>query len=237
MEFSISPIAKGLNISFYKKGRKVEWGEEKAVLEREYLELTKTWHEKRQAEFLLGRHLIHKTFVEHKIESDDPILIGEKREPLLPKGISGSLTHNENYVAFAFHPGNRVVGIDIESRGRVKPAMEKQILREEDFELIKNLEGEIERGDLLTLIFSAKESCYKGLFPFCREYFGFQDAFMKTISFKQKTFKIQVLKSFEAPLFKKVIPLVLEGGFEIDGANIFSYLAPVDPNDFKGIES
>ena len=60
-------------------------------------------------------------------------------------------------------------------------------MRKEDYLLLKGLKN---TNEIMTLIFSAKESLYKCLNPVSSTFFGFEHAYVSSLDFDQKTFQI-----------------------------------------------
>jgi enterobactin synthetase component D len=134
----------------------------------------------RRAHYLAGRFCarvalteIDAAFASFEVES------GEQREPLWPEHVVGSITHTRGFAAAAVgrRDAYRGIGIDVE-RG-MKPEAPGTIGRRVAFG------DELERAteasgwpahEALTLLFSAKESVYKALFPTVGRYFGFAEA-------------------------------------------------------------
>lgn len=125
---------------------------------------------------------------------------GERGEPLWPAGYRGSITHTKGLVAAAcMAPENPVfvpaalngtevlhqkkilaVGIDLEGAGRkLSDAAWHHILSDDD---AQHLAG-VDDFRLKLVVFSAKESLYKALYPLCGEFFGFHDASFRFGSF------------------------------------------------------
>jgi enterobactin synthetase component D len=142
---------------------------------------------KRQAEFLAGRYVSQQAMLKSGLlNSNSPLIkaptieIGKNRSPVWPPGIKGSITHNTSEAICAITldtPTNKsYIGIDVES-----------FLTLETVSEIKNTIHTATESDLLisqgmpenlatTLIFSAKESLFKALYPVIGEYFGFECA-------------------------------------------------------------
>lgn len=123
--------------------------------------------DKRRREFATGRWLAHRALSElgQPVES---ILSGEKREPIWPGSVVGSITHANGQVAVAVTTNPDIVGlgIDLEKAGRVSESILRKILTQGE----RSQLGDIDP----TLIFSAKEACYKVLYPLFRQYVAFQ---------------------------------------------------------------
>jgi 4'-phosphopantetheinyl transferase EntD len=99
---------------------------------------------------------------------------GAKREPIWPEGIVGSITHCDGYCAAAVARSDRLrlLGIDAERIERLHLELAGHICVPGELE---SLARSMEARQALALLFSAKESVYKALFPLCRRWIGFHD--------------------------------------------------------------
>jgi 4'-phosphopantetheinyl transferase EntD len=99
------------------------------------------------------------------------------RVPRWPRGVCGSITHTEGYVAaaVAWIRRWRGLGIDAERVARVKADLTHMIATEDEAKWLRSLAA-AEQGRARALLFSAKEAAYKCHFPFTRERCGFHDA-------------------------------------------------------------
>lgn len=146
----------------------------------------------RRSEFLTGRSAAREALV----LSGGPacaIPQGTRGEPLWPAGFTGSITHTKGLVAAGCLradgqsiaagesrraetvPQKRVlaVGIDLERTGRVlSEAAWQHVLSEDDV----RMHAAVTDPGLRLVLFSAKESLYKAVYPLCGEFFGFDDA-------------------------------------------------------------
>lgn len=129
----------------------------------------------RAQEFAAGRQCARRALQEFGIE-DFPLLVGERREPLWPEGIVGSITHTAGICAVAV--GERRcfagIGLDIEIAGRVKRELWPKICVAEEMAWLASL-GDSERAGAATLVFAAKEAFYKSQYPVAREWVYFHD--------------------------------------------------------------
>ena len=118
--------------------------------------------------------------------SDEPILIDTFGAPVLPQGVTGSISHTRSFeggqrrgvfsaVAVVGRSSRyQTVGIDVEDSERV---LSPEILRkaaapaEEAWVL-----ADQPSSTRMLFLLSAKEALYKALFPLCHQYFGFLDA-------------------------------------------------------------
>ena len=81
------------------------------------------------------------------------------------------------------------LGIDLEGMGRAKTELTRYITSDKDLKAHNDFSQE----ELLTLIFSAKESLYKALYPSVKKFFGFEAAAVKKIDSQNKEFTIELL--------------------------------------------
>ncbi|NTS77172.1 4'-phosphopantetheinyl transferase superfamily protein [Catenovulum sp. SM1970] len=156
---------------------------------------------KRKAEFLAGRYCAQLALkklgvINHQIN------IGEQREPLWPEGIKGSITHNESCAICVITDSSTVrgIGVDIESYVNDEQAEEMTdlIINEEEKKLIK--QSSIPFTELLTCVFSAKESLFKALFPSVNRYFDFLNA--QVVSIDSNTVTLILLQSLTSEIKK-----------------------------------
>ena len=172
---------------------------------------------KRKAEFIAGRYCA-KTAIQrlplqqsplqqsplqepplHQASSQfSAIGIGEKRQPLWPRGIVGSITHSHGFAAAAVADTTsaRSLGIDSEYMINEKTAsnIACHILREEE-NYCDNQQLVDNDIAYLTLIFSAKESIFKCLHPLVHQYFDFKDATISLSTSKTNRFEYVLQKN------------------------------------------
>lgn len=149
------------------------------------------FHSQRKEEFILGRLCACKAY--SKLMNDEllNLPVGPSREPLWPGNIVGSISHNKYWVgaAVAKKVSLMGLGIDLEVMGRTRPELARYITNDHDLTSVQGFSDE----ELLTLIFSAKESLYKALFPLVNKFFGFDAAAVRAVNIKDKTFEIHLL--------------------------------------------
>ena len=149
---------------------------------------------KRKAEYLAGRYLARRVLAELGHQDFD-LLRGEKREPLWPAGIAGAISHNVDTALCAAKPesGAGGVGIDVETQIPLARAEElwTGIVSEEECQWLRQRPQPFNL--LLTLVFSAKESLFKALYPQVRCYFDFLDARIIGVDMQAQTFELELL--------------------------------------------
>ncbi|MEA2589476.1 MAG: hypothetical protein QOH66_2403 [Actinomycetota bacterium] len=118
--------------------------------------------EKRDREFRAGRACARLALAALGIH-DVPIPSGPRREPLWPPGIVGSITHCRGYVAAAVVSSDHLtaLGIDAEERGAVGSELESFLCTPAEMQRYRACE----QASWRTLLFSAKESVFKALYP------------------------------------------------------------------------
>ena len=178
-----------------------------------------TFHPTRKLEFKLGRLCAS---VAHKLKTGSELLLLEKsedRNPIWPSGIVGSITHNHHWVAAVVSKTEELigVGIDFEVRGRTKLSLSGHIRSSGDIKVHSKFSEE----ELLTFIFSAKESLYKALYPSVQKYFGFQSAALREIDFDHGKFKIDLIADIGNG-FSPNAKFHFEGRFIQDDQNILT---------------
>lgn len=123
-----------------------------------------------------------------------------------PEGLVGSLTHKDGAVGMTLAPArlHRGVGLDVEDEARMKLAFEPRLCLPSESALLDDLAGANaeRRLELLTALFSFKESVFKACFPLGGVMFHFHDARVTTLQSDAVT----------AELLKDVSPWTPAGG-------------------------
>ncbi|MFN1130333.1 enterobactin synthase subunit EntD [Lelliottia nimipressuralis] len=130
---------------------------------------------KRKAEHLAGRIAAVQALQPFGITTVPGI--GANGEPLWPTGFAGSISHSGTQaLALAVRRDNALVGIDCEALIAEKEAVEIQdgIINEQEKRVL--LSAGYPFALALTLVFSAKESLFKALFPRVNAFMGFDSA-------------------------------------------------------------
>lgn len=146
---------------------------------------------KRQAEYLAGR--ICATQALTALNIDNPIVhTAGDRVPIWPTETFGSITHTKGIAAAIAGIKQDVAGVGIDVEKLMKDSQEAKlkthILREDESTLFREFGKQVTHP--LSVIFSAKESIYKALYPFVKKYFGFDKARLIAFNETVLTFKI-----------------------------------------------
>jgi enterobactin synthetase component D len=169
---------------------------------------------RRRIEFAAGRYCAREALRACAREvAHEAVNIGDEREPIWPRGVIGSIAHTRGIAAalVARDRDWRGVGIDIE-RAMDDAAVQRigpKIVAARELEPLVVATGWRE-SEVLTLVFSAKESIYKALHREVRRYFGFHAARVERIDLAARTWRATIRE----PLTVNIAPgFVCEGRF------------------------
>ncbi|EJB6559691.1 4'-phosphopantetheinyl transferase superfamily protein [Salmonella enterica] len=146
---------------------------------------------KRRAEFLGGR-IAAQTLL-RKEQNHENIKLSRMRIPIWPRGWIGSISHTDQYAIATLAPRNdkHSIGIDIvEYNPRVLDEIASMFINKNEQELLIN--SEVDYNIALHIVFSAKESLYKALYPQVNDFFGFESSIIIDINAQNQTFTLQL---------------------------------------------
>ncbi len=129
--------------------------------------------EKRRREYAAGRFLAREAAA--ILGVDDLVLVNdERRAPIWPEGIVGSITHTRTWCAAAVARSSelRAVGIDVEQDTPLKPNLWDTVCTRKELAWLAD-QRESERGWLGKALFSAKEAAYKAQYLLTQQFLGF----------------------------------------------------------------
>ena len=123
---------------------------------------------KRLRDFSGGRACARRALLEFGVEAT-PVLIGEDRAPLWPRGVVGSITHCQDYCAAAVGSESdfRAIGIDAEPHDMLPSGVLELIATPRERNWLQTEAGSSLCWD--RILFSAKESAFKAGARFWRE--------------------------------------------------------------------
>ncbi|CAN7255611.1 4'-phosphopantetheinyl transferase superfamily protein [Pseudoduganella sp. LjRoot289] len=132
---------------------------------------------KRQAEFFFGR-LCAMAGLDRLGMPGIEVAVGERREPVWPAGVIGSISHCRTTAAALVLPARSQAGagIDIEeviSEPSRLQALMGTVVFPPELARLEQVQGGWDWGVLLTLVFSAKESFFKGAYLRVNRIFDF----------------------------------------------------------------
>ena len=165
--------------------------------------------QKRRAEFTMGRIYAHGALSRFGLESEPILRNPETREPCWPNSVWGSITHSAGFAAVAVGLKKEIkgVGIDLESFSRsVDFKIRRHVCVDSELEWLESLPTK-QANRALRIIFSAKESIFKCIYPGTKTYLSFKDAEV-SVNETEKNFSFIIFKSF---------PGIIQHGFPHQG--------------------
>lgn len=149
---------------------------------------------KRRCEYLAGR-LLYKQLLQQTGQAYQPLLSSDCGAPLWPTGLTGSISHTDGIAICCLCPltDYRSVGIDVENHLTAQTCtdIEQMILQPNEKQYLQQW-PESDYTRLVSLVFSAKESLYKALFPDVGRFFGFEDAAIISIAQDSQQFTLRL---------------------------------------------
>lgn len=156
---------------------------------------------KRQAEYLAGRLCATKA-LSNLNSAKTLVHTSESRAPIWPEGTYGSITHTKGIAAAIAGIENKPTGVGIDVEKLMKDDQEVKlqthILREDEQTQFIYLGQQVTHP--LSVIFSAKESIYKALYPFVKKFFGFDKA--RLISFTETMLTFEIMHCLSGQIQK-----------------------------------
>ena len=126
----------------------------------------------RVEQFTAGRVCSRIALARFGVATTTPILRGEDRAPIWPKGYVGSITHTDTWCAAAVAKESavRAVGIDLEPATPLKEALWRRVCTPAERGRLRELPN---AGLIGKILFSAKESVYKCQYRLTTQFLGF----------------------------------------------------------------
>lgn len=195
----VSPFNRNVSYVFVREDSSLEL----SLHSDEVAILSKIGSEFRKIEFRLGRIAARVALEGLGVTWPSPILRGKNREPLWPSGVVGSITHarlsdqdigQAETIAIAICAWKREVrglGIDLQQIHHT-PALDisRKIAVGNELNWIGS---GLESGKKMLILFSAKESVYKTLYPLTKQWLGFHDVELEW-SDREHRFRGKLLK-------------------------------------------
>lgn len=181
----------------------------------------------RRAEFTTGRFCARAALASLGATAD-AVPVGEKRAPVWPDGVVGSITHTRGFrgAAVAWRCAVRSVGIDAEVHDVLPDGVLGAVSSESERAELARLTAE--RAEICwdRLLFSAKESVYKTWFPLTGRWLGFEEAELRPAP--DGTFLARLL--VEGPVVDGVAVSSLRGRWAVDAGIVVTAIAlPAQP--------
>ena len=161
--------------------------------------------------FSSGRYAAH--LAQEAISAQPKGILREGRAPIWPLGQMGAITHSKKYAGAIVSTELRGVGLDFEEVGRIQPKLYAKLFTKDEESWLRQQT----RPEASTIIFSAKEAVYKGIFPILKRYVGFQEVEIE-LDWNSARFDVRYL---EEDMFE-VSELDTEGFWYISGSSVLT---------------
>ena len=180
---------------------------------------------RRQAQFQAGRYCAMRA-----LEAIDSGFAGyeirraESGAPVWPDGVTGSITHTDDFAAAVVAPSAAAASVGIDTERIMSRAQAGQVaaLVASEREIAEACRGGLSRLEAITLVFSAKESIFKCLHPITGRYFDFRDVRVDAVDSHSRTFTARLVQTL-SPSFRA--ESTLQGGFEIEAPWVHTGIA------------
>jgi 4'-phosphopantetheinyl transferase EntD len=129
----------------------------------------------RRPHWMMGRVCLRQAT--RAIVADPPPLLADHRgAPILPAGLSGSVSHKADIAVslVALTTPDIRIGVDVEHARPSKHDISTRILTDQELAQLEQLPTD-QRGRAVTLRFSIKEAIYKAIDPVVQRYVGFRE--------------------------------------------------------------
>ncbi len=148
---------------------------------------------KRKAEYVAGRFCARQAMAAVAANSNVEVVTLPDRRPSWPPGVVGSITHTSGFASASICRTEhaRGVGIDAEqimSEATVRSVRDAVITRHDTCP-----EDLVDEAVWATLVFSAKESVFKCIYPLVKKFFRFEAVGMQILDTASQSFRATFL--------------------------------------------
>lgn len=151
---------------------------------------------KRRSEFLAGRYVARLALEYLNIRSFG-LGIGQHRQPLWPAGVAGSISHTNTQALCVVSPSLCYLGIDSELQLAPEQAREISASIATMDEYKKITEKGMDFSLAVSLLFSAKESLFKAIFPRVGRYLDFSTSVLVDIDTKKRLLRLRLQQDLQ----------------------------------------
>lgn len=151
---------------------------------------------KRQSEFLAGRYVARLALEYLNIRSFE-LGIGQHRQPLWPAGVAGSISHTNTLALCVVSPSLCYLGIDSELQLAPEQARAISTSIATMGEYQKITEKGMEFSLAVSLLFSAKESLFKAIFPRVGRYLDFSTSTLVNVDTEKRRLRLRLQQDLQ----------------------------------------
>ena len=171
---------------------------------------------KRQRQFRAGRYCAMKA-----MEALDPRFAAQQvgraasGAPLWPDGVTGSITHTDDFVSAAVARTTDAIALGIDTERIMSESQARDVGRMVAWpvEVAYARAAGMTRLEALTLVFSAKESMFKTLHPMVGQFFDFRDVRIVGVDAHAHTFTARIVRTLSDRFPAQTL---LQGRFEVE---------------------
>jgi 4'-phosphopantetheinyl transferase EntD len=184
--------------------------------------------ERRMVDFCAGRLCAHRALAEFGVVDFD-LLASADRQPLWPRGLTGSITHTEGYSAAVIGERRSVaaLGIDAECASAVRAELWPAICGTAELEHLRTLAAEAQ-APAAALTFVAKEAFFKCQYPLAAERFEFGEVRLEDAEWQAASgsFRLAIERASRLdPFLPRAARRRIEGRFRRQGPYVIAGLA------------
>ncbi|MDW6002585.1 4'-phosphopantetheinyl transferase family protein [Vibrio mangrovi] len=148
---------------------------------------------KRKAEFVAGR-IAAKHALLNQGASEPWVSIGNHRSPVWPDGFVGSISHTDNTAISVVAKNGQLlsIGIDVENmmNETLCESVTKMVATPQELRIRSVTDWD--ETTFVSLMFSAKESLFKALYPLVQRYLDFHDARLVSLDPEHSLFTFEL---------------------------------------------
>jgi len=156
---------------------------------------------KRRGEFLAGRFCARAAIEALACAPAEPLERDPDGCPVWPPGLVGSISHTSGFATAAVASSReaRGLGVDVEPVMSSEAAAEVAglVARDDETRRVAQAAG-MDAMEALTLVFSAKESLFKALYPPTRRHFDYLDCEIVRLDLLARRFAVRLKAPFDA---------------------------------------
>lgn len=140
-----------------------------------------------------------------------------------PKGYLGSISHTDNLALATVARDSEVsmLGLDVENLIDESQVQTLMPMFASDAEMDWQPTSGLTPQQFATLIFSAKESVFKAIYPYIKNYLEFSDSILRNVDVESGTLQLQLCNQAEK-LFGE--PLILKVYFTFEAESVFTLI-------------
>lgn len=157
---------------------------------------------KRKAEFLAGRIVVKQALMALGLSvTQQQVSIAKDRSPVWPAGVRGSISHTTDFAVCCVASAARstFIGVDSELILSDSAAQSLAVQIHDTDELKLLTDAGLSAALATSLIFSAKESLFKALYPVVCCFFGFEKARVTRLDLQRSSLTLSLCGVFIAP--------------------------------------